>query len=180
MRDYIERKAAVSRFEELKEQADTLRDKLYLDGVLAVIDALPTAEPETMPIVQQLRAEIADLKEQLHHLEYWQLNRKIVLESAAQDRAAVNVMHKHCEKTTAELREKLKRVTAERDAAIKDRAELADFELTVCEQFCFGDRKRDIPPFEWNRFGKCQLREWRGLVAENATTESEAQPNDRP
>ena len=41
MADYIERQAAVSRFEQLKEQADTLRDKLYLDGVLAVIDTLP-------------------------------------------------------------------------------------------------------------------------------------------
>lgn len=43
MADYIERQAAVSRFEQLKEQADTMRDKLYLDGVLAVIDALPAA-----------------------------------------------------------------------------------------------------------------------------------------
>lgn len=43
MADYIERQAALSRFEQLKEQADTMRDKLYLDGVLAVIDALPAA-----------------------------------------------------------------------------------------------------------------------------------------
>ncbi len=69
-----------------------------------------------------------------------------------------------------ELREKLERATMERDTAIKDRAELADFELTACEQFCFGDRKHDIPPCEWNRFGRCKLREWSGPVAENATT----------
>lgn len=43
MADYIERQTAVSRFEKLKEQADTMRDKLYLDGVLAVIDTLPAA-----------------------------------------------------------------------------------------------------------------------------------------
>ena len=43
MKDYIERQAAVSRFEQLKEQAGTLRDKLYLDGVLAVIDTIPEA-----------------------------------------------------------------------------------------------------------------------------------------
>lgn len=71
-----------------------------------------------------------------------------------------------------ELQEKLERVTAERDAAIKDRAELADFKLTVCEQFCFGDRKHNIPPCEWNRFGRCKLREWSVPVAENATTDT--------
>lgn len=43
MVEYIKRQVAVSRFEQLKEQADTLRDKLYLDGVLAVIDTLPAA-----------------------------------------------------------------------------------------------------------------------------------------
>ena len=43
MADYIERQSAVNRFEQLKEQADTMRDKLYLDGVLSVIDALPAA-----------------------------------------------------------------------------------------------------------------------------------------
>lgn len=42
MGDYISREAAVNRFEQLKEQADTLRDKMYLDGVLAVIDTLPS------------------------------------------------------------------------------------------------------------------------------------------
>lgn len=93
------------------------------------VDAVEPIDPETLPIVQELQAQV-------------------------------------------------KRVTAERDAAIKDRAELANFELTVCEQFCFGDRKHDIPPCEWNRFGKCQLREWRGLVAENATAESEVQADD--
>lgn len=93
------------------------------------VDAVEPIDPETLPIVQELQAQV-------------------------------------------------KRVTAERDAAIKDRAELANFELTVCEQFCFGDRKHDIPPCEWNRFGKCQLREWSGLVAENATAESEVQADD--
>lgn len=43
MAEYIDRQATISRFEQLKEQADTLHDKLYLDGVLAVIDAMPDA-----------------------------------------------------------------------------------------------------------------------------------------
>lgn len=163
--------------------ADALLDKqesLYMKGnvlfhgvTACAIENAQTIDPEELPIVQELRAQVKEQKEQLDHLEYWGLDREIVLEYAAQDRAAVNVMRKHCEKTIAELRAELKRVTAERDAAIKDRAELADFELTVCEQFCFGDRKHDIPPREWNRFGRCQLREWSGLVAENATAESD-------
>lgn len=62
--------------------------------------------------------------------------------------------------TVLELRDKLEQVTAERDKTIKDRAELSAFHLTTCEQFCFGDRKRDIAPCEWNWFGRCKLREW--------------------
>lgn len=144
----------------------------YIPAIVSRIKMQPTIEPETIPIVQELQVQVKEQKEQLSHLEYWELDRKRVLKSAAGDRAAVKAMQNHCEKTIAELRAELKRVTEERDAAIKDRAELADFELTVCEQFCFGDRKHDIPPCERNRFGRCQLREWRGLVAENATAES--------
>lgn len=63
-------------------------------------------------------------------------------------------------------REELDRVTAERDSAVKDRAELADFELSVCEQFCLGDREHDIAPCAWLIDGICKLREWRGLQKE--------------
>lgn len=79
-----------------------------------------TIDPETLPIVQELRKQVKDLQEQLFHLEYWGLDRKLVLESAAQDRAAVNVMRKRCEKIIAELRAELKRITEERDAAIDE------------------------------------------------------------
>ena len=162
--------------------ADALLDKqesLYMKGnvlfhgvTACAIENAPTICTEALPIVQELRAQVKEQKERLSHLEYWELNRKHVLESAAGDRAAVKAMQKHCEKTIADLRAEMKRVTAERDAAIKDRAELADFELTVCEQFCFGDRKHNIPPCEWNRFGRCKLREWSVPVAENATTDT--------
>lgn len=71
----------------------------------------PTIDPETLPIVQQLRAELWKTK-------------------------------------------------AERDAAVKNRAKLAEYELTVCEEFCYGDAQHDIPPCEWLVDGKCALREW--------------------
>lgn len=61
-----------------------------------------------------------------------------------------------------QLREELARVTAERDSAIKDRAKLADYELSVCEGFCFGDAPHSISMCEWLISGKCKLREWRG------------------
>ncbi|HJB20947.1 MAG TPA: hypothetical protein H9773_04505 [Candidatus Fournierella merdavium] len=66
-----------------------------------------------------------------------------------------------------QLREELAKVTAERDAAVKDRAELADFELSVCEQFCLGDREHAIAPCAWLIDGTCKLREWRGPQKEN-------------
>ena len=59
------------------------------------------------------------------------------------------------------LREELKKVTAERDAVVKDRAELADFELEVCGQFCLGDRETGIFPCAWFVGENCKLREWR-------------------
>lgn len=80
-------------------------------AVKAVADDAPAIDPETLPIVQQLRAE-------------------------------------------------LERVKAERDAVTKNRAKLAEYELTVCEEFCYGDAQHDIPPCEWLVDGKCALREW--------------------
>lgn len=41
---YISRVNIISKFEKLKEKAEGLRDKLYLDGVLAVIECEPPAD----------------------------------------------------------------------------------------------------------------------------------------
>lgn len=65
-----------------------------------------------------------------------------------------------------QMREELDRVKAERDTAIKDRAKLADYELSVCEGFCFGDAPHSISMCEWLVYGKCKLREWRGQKKE--------------
>ena len=45
----IDAEALTKKFEKLKKEADTLRDALYLDGVLSVIDTAPTIE--TKPVV---------------------------------------------------------------------------------------------------------------------------------
>lgn len=65
MADYIERQAAVSRFEQLKEQADTLRDRLYLDGVLAIIDKLPSSH---------VRKDVRGEWEEIHHMVITQIH----------------------------------------------------------------------------------------------------------
>lgn len=45
MADLIDRAALLAQFADLKDKAETLRDKLYLDGVMAVIDTQATIDP---------------------------------------------------------------------------------------------------------------------------------------
>lgn len=158
----------------------------------STIEYAEEIDPETLPIVRELREQVQNSHRRSWKNGNWMgYRRKAEAESACEDRAAVKTMRKHCEKTIADLRAKLAQVTAERDAlkenppvqinadsfelaaelaqvtaerdkAVKDRAKLSDLYLTMCEQFCFGDRKRDIAPCEWNWFGRCKLREWCG------------------
>ena len=41
---YIKKEVVIDKFEKLQKRAETMRDKIYLDGVLAVIENIPTAE----------------------------------------------------------------------------------------------------------------------------------------
>lgn len=44
--DLISRSELLKQFENLKEKSETLRDVIYLDGVMAVIENVPTANTE--------------------------------------------------------------------------------------------------------------------------------------
>lgn len=44
MNDYIKRSDALNRFKEIKESGVSLKDSVYLDGVMAVIENLPAAD----------------------------------------------------------------------------------------------------------------------------------------
>lgn len=138
----------------------------FLAGVAEVlerIDDIPTIATETLPVVQKLQERVKDLEKQLSDWKFWWGPvREQEAQMLRENQAAVKVMRKHCEKTIADLREELAKVTAERDAAEKDRAELADYELAVCEQFCFGDREHNVAPCAWLIDGMCKLRKWRG------------------
>ena len=113
----------------------------------------PTIDPESLPIVQQLRAELANCKQELRQIKY-------CYDIAKNGEKRLRKQNDEITTAWAECAKKLKQVTAERDAAIKSLAELAEYELTVCEEFCYGDAKHDIPPCEWLVDGKCAPREW--------------------
>lgn len=110
-------------------------------------------DPESLPIVQELRAELANCKQELRQIKY-------CYDIAKNGEKQLRKQNDEITAAWAECAKKLKQVTAERDAAIKSCAELAEYELTVCEEFCYGDAQHDIPPCEWLVDGKCALREW--------------------
>lgn len=124
-----------------------------MSQVLHDIDAMSTIDPETLPIVQQLRAELANCKQELRQIKY-------CYDIAKNGEKQFRKQNDEITAAWAECAKKLKQVTAERDAAVKSRAKLAEYELTVCEEFCYGDAQHDIPPCEWLVDGKCALREW--------------------
>lgn len=127
------------------------------NSFLASIDEQPTIDPETLPVVQELREKVQTLQKKLDDWEYWMGYRKrIVDESARQDRAAVKVMQKRCEKIIAEMRQDLAKVTAERDAAQKLLAEHSGVAGCSIITTCFGypmDKVREL--IEADRAGLC-------------------------
>ena len=44
MAEYIEREKVVSKFEAIKNRGVSLKDAIYLDGVMAVLDTIPAAD----------------------------------------------------------------------------------------------------------------------------------------
>ena len=50
MAEYIDREAALKRFEEIKQSGISLKDAIYIDGVMAVIETLPAAD--VAPVVR--------------------------------------------------------------------------------------------------------------------------------
>lgn len=125
----------------------------YSDVLISFLRGCETIDPESLPIAQQLRAELANCKQELQQIKY-------CYDIAKNGEEQLRKQNDEIIAEWAECAKKLKQVTAERDAAIKSCAKLAEYELTVCEEFCYGDAQHDIPPCEWLVDGKCALREW--------------------
>lgn len=62
MTEYINREYVLDRFEKLKNEADSLQDKLYLDGVMAVIDCIPAVD-----VVSVVRCKDCKYSEDTHN-----------------------------------------------------------------------------------------------------------------
>lgn len=121
------------------------------------IENAPTIDPETLPLVQELHKQVDSLKDHLSDLEFWERHLHDVFKSAAEDRAAVKAMRKHCEQTISELRKQLEHVTSERDKAVNDMDMLASFGCFPCE-FCAkkhncseSGARDDCKDFQWER-----------------------------
>lgn len=135
-----------------KQESLYTKGHVLFHGVTAyAIENAPTIDPETLPIVRHLREKLKN-----------EIAKKEI-----------------CGETIERLDKQLEKVTAERDAAVKNRAELADFELSACEGFCFGDARHDIPPCEWVVSGKCKLREWREVKPDGFCNEFKPEEKEK-
>lgn len=82
-----------------------------MSQVLHDIDAMPTIDPETLPIVRELRAELGQAKQELRQVKYCY---EIAKNGEKQLRRQVDEITG----AWAECAKKLEHVTTERDAAI--------------------------------------------------------------
>lgn len=87
-----------------------------MSQVLHDIDAMPTIDPETLPIVRELREKLMLTEANQQHFKEERDEFEFKMREVAE---AANAEIDRRNKTIAKLREKLERVTAERNAALK-------------------------------------------------------------
>lgn len=83
-----------------------------LSQVLYDVDAMTTIDPETLPIVRELRAKISSLNAGIENLSY-------VAKKAYEQRD--------------DIKNELERVTAERDAAVSDLENIMAYNSDTCQ-----------------------------------------------
>lgn len=144
------------------------------NSFLASIDDAPTINPESLPIVRHLREQVQNLQKELIDWDFWYGPvREQEAKMLRENRAAVKVMRKRCEKTIADLRAELAKVMAERDAVIKelngvsslvdDLAEFVDREIhPVVDYNLYLDLRENVDAVSMFQHED----EWRGLHKE--------------
>lgn len=134
----------------------------------------PTIDPESLPVVRRLRKQVQTLQKELRDWDFWYGPiREQEAKTIRENRAAVKVTRKRCEKIIAELRTELSRVTSERDAAVNDLLHAGqgnDFCL-YCVHCCVNGNTKYRPHETYMEFcKKCDddysQFEWRGLHKE--------------
>lgn len=101
-------------------------------AILELAETCPTVDPEELPVVKQLRAELEDWVFKFGPM--WDH----VAESARQDQAALKVMRKRYEITVGELRTALSKAVAEKEAAEALLAEYSGVDGCKTIKTCFG------------------------------------------
>lgn len=118
-----------------------------------LIQMMPTIDPETIPIVRQLREELMLTEANQQHFKEERDEFEFKMREVAE---AANAETERRNKTIAELREELARVTAERDAAQKLLAEHSGVVGCDIITTCFGyplDKVQNL--VEADKAGRC-------------------------
>lgn len=143
-------------------------------ALMSEVQAMPTIDPESLPVVRRLRKQVQTLQKELRDWDFWYGPiREQEAKTIRENRAAVKVTRKRCEKIIAELRTELSRVTSERDAAVNDLLHAGqgnDFCL-YCVHCCVNGNTKYRPHETYMEFcKKCDddysQFEWRGLHKE--------------
>lgn len=124
-----------------------------VQNVMAVddISTLLEIDPETLPIVRQLREELANCKQELRQIKY-------CYDIAKNGEKRLRKQKDETMALWAECAKKLKQVTAERDAAVKDLNEFLAMD-ELCPIQCEWCKWKDT-------FCDGKTPEWRGVQNE--------------
>lgn len=123
-------------------------------ALMSEVQAMPTIDPETLPLVRQLREELSNCKQELRQIKY-------CYDMAKNGEKQFRKQNDEIVALWAECAKKLKQVTAERDAAVSDLRGRAIESYSEC-MYCL---YRTAKSFCWNCNDGSNWT-WRGLHKE--------------
>ena len=125
---------------------ETLMSYEVADMIEDCIENTPTIDPETLPIVRELREKLMLTEANQNHFKE---ERDLFLFKMKETAEAATSEIDRRNETICELREKLERVTAERDVALKQLSDISDCD-TCKHTECIPRGGRGKCKWEWN------------------------------